>query len=82
MKVRVQLFAAYRDRAGQKELTLELPDGATVREFREVACQRIPGLPDPDRLVVAVNAEYADPSQPLREMDEVALIPPVSGGAT
>jgi MoaE-MoaD fusion protein len=76
MEVTVRLFAMLRERAGAGELTLELPDGARVRdalaELRELAG----GLP----LVMAVNREYASEDTPLDPGDELALIPPVSGG--
>lgn len=77
MEVTVRLFASLRERAGASELTLDLPDGASVAdalaELRGVAPE---GLP----LVMAVNREYAPADQVLDPGDELALIPPVSGG--
>ena len=77
----MRLFAGYRERAGTSQVTLELPEGATVgymaaevlRVYSEIAH-------DPERLVVAVNREYRDHLYGLEDGDEVALIPPVSGG--
>lgn len=81
-RVRVLLFAAYRERAGRAEVSLELERGATVAALVERLRRLFPRLAPPEQeVVVAVNQEYADPSQELREGDEVALIPPVSGGA-
>jgi molybdopterin synthase catalytic subunit len=77
MQIRVRLFAALRERAGSSELELELPDGAVVRD----ALERLSGLTSGIRVVMAVNQEYADADVPLHAGDEVALIPPVSGGA-
>jgi molybdopterin synthase catalytic subunit len=71
------LFAALRERAGTAELELELPDGAVVGD----ALERMRALTDGVPVVMAVNHEYADPGAALHGGDEVALIPPVSGGA-
>lgn len=66
---------------GLQELTLDLPIGTTVSEFLQVLRQRYPDLASPTAdIVVAVNTEYADQNTILLEGDEVALIPPVSGG--
>ena len=83
MLVRVRLFAILRERAGADALQLELEEGATAGDAL-AAAGREAGLEELLRrfpVVVAINREYADQSQPLAEGDEVALIPPVSGGA-
>ena len=77
MKIRVLLFAGLRERAGASELQLELPDGASVKQ----ALEEMNHLTDGVKVVMAVNQEYADEAQPLQPGDEVALIPPVSGGS-
>jgi MoaE-MoaD fusion protein len=79
MIVRVRLFAQLRERAGARELSLELPEGARVRDAlaTDAVASLSAGLP----LVMAVNREYADEDAPLSAGDELALIPPVSGGA-
>ncbi len=77
MNVRVRLFAMLRERAGAGELALELPDGADVSQ----ALAALQWLTDGVPVVMAVNREYADPSLTLRAGDELALIPPVSGGS-
>jgi molybdopterin converting factor subunit 1 len=81
MKIRVKLFAVARELAGRNELTLDLPDGATVRDLRDAVTATSPAL---SRIVPhalwAVNAEYATTDTQLTEQSEVALIPPVSGG--
>jgi len=76
VKVTVRLFAMLRERAGASELEIELPDGARVRD----ALAALGGLADGMPLVMAVNREYAREDAPLGPGDEVALIPPVSGG--
>jgi molybdopterin converting factor subunit 1 len=78
MHVRVRLFAGLRDRAGAEEIELELPDGASVGD----ALAQLAYVSDGVKVVMAVNREYADADLPLHPDDELALIPPVSGGAT
>jgi molybdopterin synthase catalytic subunit len=78
MRINVRLFAVLRERAGASELELELPDGARVADALAAVDDLAGGL----RLVLAVNREYATPEQRLAPGDELALIPPVSGGAT
>src|SRR4051794_2879965 len=77
MHVRVRLFAQLRERAGADAVELELPDGARVADALEALSGVAAGLP----VVMAVNREYARASTALREDDELALVPPVSGGA-
>ena len=78
VEVTVRLFAVLRERAGAPAVTLELPEGARVRD----ALDSLAGLADGVPLVLAVNREYASEEQVLDAGDELALIPPVSGGAT
>jgi molybdopterin synthase catalytic subunit len=77
MLVRVRLFAVLRERAGRDMLELELPDGATVADALAALSEVTAGV----ECVMAVNRDYADPSVVLTPGDELALIPPVSGGA-
>jgi molybdopterin synthase catalytic subunit len=77
MKVAVRLFAALRERAGAREAALELDEGASVDDVWPAL-----GLgEEPAGLVYAVNRAYVERGTPLADGDEVALIPPVSGGA-
>jgi MoaE-MoaD fusion protein len=76
MEVTVRLFAMLRERAGASEVTLELPEGARVRDAIARLDHIAEGLP----LVMAVNREYAPEDQVLDPGDELALVPPVSGG--
>lgn len=76
MKVQVRLFAALRERAGSGRIELELVEGATVGDVWPSL-----GLGDETPgLLYAVNRAYAAPGQPLADGDEIAVIPPVSGG--
>ena len=77
VEVTVRLFAMLRERAGASEVTVELPDGARVGDALSELSDLARGLP----LVMAVNRDYADEETPLDPGDELALIPPVSGGA-
>ncbi len=82
LKVNVRLFASYRERVGTSELEIDLPMGATVGVFADEIARAYPNLiSKPENLVVAVNQEYRDHMYSLEEDDEVALIPPVSGGS-
>jgi molybdopterin synthase catalytic subunit len=76
VEVTVRLFAVLRERAGARELTLDLPEGARVRD----ALDSLAGLAEGVPLVMAVNREYASEDRALDAGDELALIPPVSGG--
>jgi len=82
MRVTIRYFAAARERAGTSSETLELHDAATVAEALAAVCARHPALqPVAQRLRLAVDQEFAAPESRLRDGSEVALIPPVSGGA-
>jgi MoaE-MoaD fusion protein len=77
MQVRVRLFAGLRERAGKPFLDLQLPEGSSVGDALGAVdwlCSDVP-------VVMAVNREYADSEVVLCEGDELALIPPVSGGS-
>ena len=81
MLVRVRLFAMQREAAGTKELPVEVRDGATVADAWDAAVAAVPALaPGRDTLRFAVNGAYAEPLTGLVDGDEVAAIPPVSGG--
>ena len=83
MIVRIRLFAMLRQRAGRDSLELELDDDATVADALRALQQRGPLAEVLGRVPVqmAVNRDYATPSTRLSADDELALIPPVSGGA-
>ena len=82
MQVTVKFFATYREIAGSKELTLRLTDGSTIRALLDSIYAKHPRLKGyEESMILAVNHEFAEPSVKLREGDEVALMPPVSGGA-
>ncbi|MCH7698794.1 MAG: molybdenum cofactor biosynthesis protein MoaE [Chloroflexi bacterium] len=81
MKVNISLFAGLHDLVGKRNLTLELTDGATVDQLRNELGQLYPVVvPYLATLVCAVDDEYVPVDHALKDGDEVALIPPVSGG--
>lgn len=81
MELKVRFFALYRERAGSNSITLDMPEESTVADLTAAVRHRFPNLAPPDvAIVVAVNADYAEPETLLRPGDDVCLIPPVSGG--
>ncbi len=77
MRISVALFAGLRERAGARSVELELPDGARAADVLAALADVVGDCP----VVLAVNRGYADADRRLHEGDEIALIPPVSGGA-
>lgn len=83
MKIRVRFFAGLRERLGQSELALDLPAGMDIARLKAHLAAGYPVLSlDQQRFTVTVNRTYARPDFELHDGDEVALIPPVSGGST
>lgn len=81
MEIRVRFFASIREKLRRDGVDWPLPAGATVREVLDQLCREFPALVDMRRSVsIAVNREYVDLDHVLSANDEVALIPPVSGG--
>ena len=80
MRVAVRFFAMYRERAGVAHTEVELPDGASAAELLAHLRSEFPSLPSAAPVLIAVNSEYASEEAVLRDGDEVAFIPPVSGG--
>jgi molybdopterin converting factor subunit 1 len=82
VRVRVRLFARQRELAGAREVALELPAGATVGDAWNAVATRVPALASGRPFVrFARNGNYAGADTPLADGDEVACIPPISGGA-
>ena len=84
MRVKLLYFGVLKDLVGATEGAIELPDGATAGGLLRILRERTSNIQMEERLwqslAVAVNRQYASPQQVLREDDEVALLPPVSGG--
>jgi molybdopterin converting factor subunit 1 len=81
MRIAVKLFAVIREAAGVSDVSLDLPDGATVAAAAVMLGERFPAIGDLIRKTsFAVNCEYAPAERPLADGDELAVIPAVSGG--
>lgn len=81
MRVTVKLFARLRDIAGTAEMTRDVAPGATVGSLWQQLATEFPEIASYERSIsTAVNADYARRNQVLAEGDEVAFLPPVSGG--
>lgn len=81
MRVTVRLFARLRDITGATELRREVDSGATIRTVWQQLVQEFPDLGRYERSISsAVNADYARMDHQVREGDEIAFLPPVSGG--
>ena len=81
MKIKVLFFAGCQDVAGKKETEVEIKEGATVEMLLRKIIKDLPALESLKKgLMLAVNTEYAAPDTLLKDGDEFALIPPVSGG--
>ena len=82
--ITVRFFASVRDAAGQDQLLLEPRERETVRDVLRRITADLPGLAPllaPRRLMVSVNREFARDDTPVQDGDEVALLPPFSGGS-
>jgi molybdopterin converting factor subunit 1 len=81
MRVTVRLFARLRDLAGSGELIRDVSDPATVRTVWQSLVSEMPALEEYERTMsVAVNADYSKMTASVADGDEVAFLPPVSGG--
>jgi molybdopterin synthase sulfur carrier subunit len=80
MKVNIQLFGITRDIVGQNQHQLNLNEPANVADLLQQLKNEFPELNRLTSLLIAINAEYADNQAVINPNDEVALIPPVSGG--
>ena len=82
MRIRLRYFASLRERLGRSDETCEVPDGATVEVVWAMLKREHPELAVLERsLAFAVGQEYVDKTHPLQDNDELAFIPPVSGGS-
>ena len=80
MHIDIQTFGIARDICGGSTVHLELPDQATAGQLKQILMERYPRLGQLASFLLAVNEEYAEPDLLLSPGDEIAVIPPVSGG--
>ena len=79
MKVEVRFFARCREIVGEKQKEVEIEDGMMLQDIIALLMKEYPDLKD-EKLIVSLNHEYAEPGAKLKDRDEVAVFPPVSGG--
>jgi len=80
VRVRVKYFASFRDMTGKTEETLDVPEGVTVEGLREHVKGLYEKIARRDQVLVAVNGVFVPLRAVVREGDDVAFFPPVSGG--
>ena len=80
MQVKIALFGITKEIIGAAKLNYGLTAATNVESLLQALKADYPALQNLNSLLVAVNDEYAQPEQLLREQDEIALIPPVCGG--
>ncbi|RPD49469.1 molybdopterin converting factor subunit 1 [Hymenobacter sediminis] len=80
MNLKIALFGIAREIVGQSSLEVSAPEGQSVQALLAGLREQYPALGGLSSLAVAVNNEYAEEETTLTERDEIALIPPVSGG--
>ena len=80
MQIKVLAFGIAKEILGNRQLSLELPDAASVEDLKDHLVQQFPEFDKLRSLSIAVNQNYVKDSQSLSPQDEVVIIPPVSGG--
>ncbi len=80
MEVNILLFGITKDLVGKQKLKMDLKGPTTVADFKKVLFEAYPELISLEAMAIAVNSEYAFDDFLIRSNDEIALIPPVSGG--
>ncbi len=81
MKIKVLYFSSIKDKLKKNFEEIDIREEATVRELIDILKEKYPQINENlDKVLVAVNEEYAEDETVLKEGDTVALIPPVSGG--
>ncbi len=79
MEVAVKFFARCREIVGEPHTMIEVENGRRVQDVIDLLINEFPALKD-ERVIVSLNHNYADPGVELKDGDELALFPPVSGG--
>ena len=80
IKLKILAFGITKDILGASTIQIDLEQGATVADLKTHLIEQFPTMKDLNSLLIAVNNEYGDENLVLTERDDVALIPPVSGG--
>jgi len=81
MKIRLKFFAGYRELIGEKEMEVDMKEGRRLADLLQDLYKKYPKLEAfKEGIICSINKEYAPLDRKLKEGDEVALLPPVSGG--
>ena len=81
MKVRAQFYAQLRDLVGSREIDVDLPEGATVRDLLEQVYAQQPKLRVYDKsILIGAGVEFVDRNYRLKPGEEISVMPPVQGG--
>ncbi len=80
MQVNILAFGITKDILGKTLVNIDIPEGSSVKQLKEKLIVTYPKMQELTSLLIAVNEEYGDELQIIQAGDEIALIPPVSGG--
>ena len=80
MQIDILAFGITKDILGKTLVNIEIPEGSSVQQLKEKLIASYPKMQELTSLLIAVNEEYGDEKQIIQAGDEIALIPPVSGG--
>lgn len=80
MKLNILAFGITKDILGKSIVNIDIPEGTSVKALKESLFESYPKMKELTSLLIAVNEEYGDEDHILTDRDEIALIPPVSGG--
>lgn len=81
MNIRVQFYSHLRDLAGASELSIDLPDKATVGDLLTKIYEKVPTLRSRDKsILIGVGVEFVDRNYELKPGEEISIMPPVQGG--
>jgi molybdopterin converting factor subunit 1 len=80
MKIRILAFGIAREIMGSRNLEVDVSEGTTVSDLRKKISDSYPPLKDLKHLHLSLNGDYTDGKEVVSEQDEIAIIPPVSGG--
>ena len=80
MNLKILAFGITKDIVGGSQIEVEIPEGSNLNSLKEQLLKTYPAMEELASILIAVNNEYGEEEQILRGNDEIALIPPVSGG--